>query len=385
MKYQSFSTVAINSYRAGFEIGDALKPLQPEVILLFLSFNHAESYGDLYEGIRDALGAVIPLVFGCTGDGIYETRNVQHHGACALGMTSGGMVQWTAAKSSPVHADSFTAARNCAHEALSTLGGEATFAMVLADGLQSDGSRLVAGFQSVLSIPFMGGLAADNRAFGQTFVFLNHEALEDTAAVLLGKGPVPFWMNAASGWTHVGIPGTVDKCRGNVIERISGRTAYDFIRAQLGMNPSMVERGIIPLATRQAANGDSPALRSVLHFNPVTGFATMIGSIEEGAEVRVCMGDRNKVIGGVQEALAAVNQVPFEAQAMILVSCAGRKWIMGDEGADEVDKAFALLGRRLPMIGFPSFGEISPYRRPDGSYTPGFFHNVTLGVCLLGE
>jgi hypothetical protein len=44
----------------------------------------------------------------------------------------------------------------------------------------------------------------------------------------------------------------------------------------------------------------------------------------------------------------------------------------------------AAIGRRIPLIGLPSFGEIGPFRNEAGEYTPTFFHNVTFVVCLFG-
>lgn len=386
MKYQSVSSLNTDAYRAGNEIGVRLKPLIPEVVLVFLSYNYIEEYSELYQGIKDGLADVSPIVFGCTGDGIYETENVAHHGVCALGMTSEGTVRWQTAMHTGVGQDSFDAARRCAADALSMIGGRASFAMVLADGILSDGSRLVEGFQSVLSIPFIGGLAGDNRKFGQTFVFLNERACDDAVAILLGDGRVPFWMNAASGWIPVGEAGVVERCRGNVIERISGVTAYNFIRAQLGKCPTSADMGNLPLATCQkGAGADKVALRSVMHFNTLTGASTMIGSIEKGSVVRACTATHHDILSGVDQAFQGVDQAPFVPKAMLMVSCAGRKWMLEDPGIEEVTRAFGVLGNRIPMIGFPSFGEIAPFRLADGSYTPSYFHNVTLGLCLLGE
>ena len=386
MKYRSCSSLNTDTYRAGFEVGDNLKSLHPEVIILFLSINYSESFPDLYDGLKDGLEGAIPLIFGCTGDGIYETENVQHYGITALGLDSGGQTQWTVATATGVSTDSYQAARACATQALSQLQESPTFAFVLADGIQSDGTRLVAGFKSVLPIPFFGGLAGDNRKFGQSFVLINDHVMEDAAAILLGTGRINFRMNAASGWTPVGDEGVVEVCRGNVVERISGMTAYSFMCAQLGKSPGVTDVGIIPLSTAQKDDDKNyPSLRSVFHFNPVTGFITLVGSIEEGATVKVCAATHSEVLNGVDSALGSMGRTPFVPKAALVVSCAGRKWVLGSGGGQEVEKLFSNLGAKLPMIGFPSFGEISPFVRPDGRYTPSFFHNVTFSLCLFGE
>ena len=73
----------------------------------------------------------------------------------------------------------------------------------------------------------------------------------------------------------------------------------------------------------------------------------------------------------------------FTPSAAIIISCAGRKWLLADRGDHELSAFFKHLGYTIPLIGFPSFGEISPFRYEDGTYTTVSFHNVTFVVCLL--
>ena len=385
MKCQSVSSTNTDAYRAGSEVGEGLGALCPEVILLFVSPNYRPEFSDLLEGLRDGLGMAVPIVFGCTGDGIYETRTVAHHGVSALALNSGGCVKWTVATARGVAADSFAATQTCARRALATLDGKADFAFVVADGIKADGSRVVDGLRSVLDIPFLGGLAADDRKFAGTFVLAGDEVMEDAVAILLASGNLRVWMNAASGWTPIGKAGTVEACHGNVIERISGLTANEFMREQLGKSPGEVDIGLVPLATSSPGAEDHLALRAPLSFDSQTGAVTVVGSIERGASVRVCTATRAEVIAGVDQALQDAPRQGFKAVAALIVSCAGRKWVMGNHGHEEVERVFAALGRRLPMAGFPSFGEIAPFRKADGSYTPTCFHNVTFTLCLIGE
>lgn len=68
----------------------------------------------------------------------------------------------------------------------------------------------------------------------------------------------------------------------------------------------------------------------------------------------------------------------------MVISCAGRKWLLEDRANEEVEQVLATLGQRIPLVGFPSFGEISPFRKPDGTYSDTFFHNVTFVICAIG-
>lgn len=96
MRCHSISTVTTGGYRAGSELGEGLRALAPEVILLFASINYQNQFADIFDGLNDALGKAA-LIFGGTSGGIYETERVTHHGLCALGLNSDGAVQWTVA------------------------------------------------------------------------------------------------------------------------------------------------------------------------------------------------------------------------------------------------------------------------------------------------
>jgi hypothetical protein len=115
----------------------------------------------------------------------------------------------------------------------------------------------------------------------------------------------------------------------------------------------------------------------------VSGAITLFGSIDEGALVRICIATREDVIKGVKKAIETMGR-GFTPSAAIVISCAGRKWILQDCGKAEVRQILETLGMRVPLAGFPSFGEISPFHEPQGAYSPTFFHNETFVICLLG-
>src|ERR1041385_5020413 len=52
MRCQSTSTITTDGYRAGSEIGEALRALGPEVIFLFASVTYAEQFQDVFDGLN---------------------------------------------------------------------------------------------------------------------------------------------------------------------------------------------------------------------------------------------------------------------------------------------------------------------------------------------
>lgn len=384
MRCKSSSSINPDGYRAGSELGEALRAVAPEVVLLFASITYEGQFPDVFEGLRDGLDSPAALVFGGTSDGIYETERVAHHGICALGLNSDGALRWSTHLERGVRADSFAAARKCAAQVTADLGGEVNFAFAFADGVKADGSRIVAGLATVLATPFVGGLAGDDRKFLKSRIFLNGEVYEDAVGVLAARGPISFIVNSASGWCPVGETGIVEETHGSTVERISGMTPQAFLREQIGKVPGETDLGIVPLATYHAEGNGHYVLRTPSSFDAQTGAATMFGSVEKGAAVRVCTATRDNVLHAVEDAMRMTKRAGFEPCGALVVSCAGRKWLLEEGTAAEVEKVLAAVGRRLPLAGLPSFGEIGPFLDAAGAYTPTFFHNVTIVVCLFG-
>jgi hypothetical protein len=384
MRCKSISTITTDGYRAGNEIGEALVEVSPEVVLLFASITYQRDFPDILDGLYDALENPETIVFGGTSDGIYETDRVAHHGICALGLNSEGKVQWTATVEPGVAVDSYTAARRCAERATRVLGGHIDYAFAVADGVKADGSQIVAGLSSILKIPFMGALAGDDRKFSASWIVVNGEVHEDSVAVLAARGSISYLINSASGWAPMGESGRVEQCCGSVVERISGMSPQAFIREQVGKTPGETDLGMVPLATYDPADDSHFFLRTPSRFDPATGAVTLFGSLEKDASVRVCTATLEDVLNGVEKAMNAAQQAAFQPSAALIVSCAVRNWLLEDRLHEEVDRVLAAVGQRIPLIGLPSFGEIGPFLKEDGTYTATFFHNVTFVICLFG-
>jgi hypothetical protein len=137
---------------------------------------------------------------------------------------------------------------------------------------------------------------------------------------------------------------------------------------------------------RSSSSAEHFFLRTSSQLHAETGAVTTFGSVEQGTVVRVCSASREDVMRGVTDAMQGLtlDSLGFTPSAAIVISCAGRKWLLADRGEKEISALFEHLGYSIPLIGFPSFGEISPFRLGDGAYTTVNFHNVTFVVCLLG-
>jgi hypothetical protein len=65
----------------------------------------------------------------------------------------------------------------------------------------------------------------------------------------------------------------------------------------------------------------------------------------------------------------------------ILVSCIGRKLLLGQRIAEEVETVADILGRDVAISGFYSYGEISPHSATGMCE----LHNQTMTITVLRE
>lgn len=384
MNYKSVSTTLTDPYRAGCEIGDALKDTLPEVILLFASITFEDGFGVFFEGLYDSLETKDVIVFGGTGDGVYETSLTAHYGVCALGISSNGHIRWSVATEPSVGSDSYNSAKRCAITALEQLGENAEWAFVLADGLTADGTGVVAGVSEIISFPFIGGMTGDDRKFTRSRILYNNREIEDGVAILLATSGMPFITHSASGFVPIGNQGIVEDSQGKTIQRISGQTPLTFIKEQVGKPIAEADLGILALATYVDSTTERFIMRASFRFDMLTGAFTTFGSIPTGATIRVSGAGRDQLLHAVKNCVESVMLTGFIPAAAIIISCAGRKWELDSCGEEEVQAIQAAIGHNIPLIGFPSFGEIGPFLKEDGTYTESFFHNATIVICLLG-
>lgn len=382
MNCKSVSSLNINPYEAGLEIGEALHAVQPEAIILFASIHYAD-FSELFDGLYDGLETREVIVIGGTGAGIYETSQVGDVGVCALGFNSSSSVRWSLALEPEIMADSYLAGQRCAQNVVDQAGDGLAFSFVFS-GMGGNGNQLTAGIRSVTDTPCVGGLTGDGTLFHKGVVLVNGRLYEDTIAMLGITGNLSFRVNLASGWCPVGYPGVVEKINGTSIEQISGQPAAEFVSQQMSQQPVEGALDFMTLAAYQNGNEEQFTIRAPYKTDEESGVISYYGSVEPGTPVRVCFATREDVMNGVDEAVEGLPQLDFEPIAGLVISCAVRKFILGSETISEVKRLAPALPASMPLVGMPTFGEIAPHPKADGSYTGTYFHNVTYVLAVFG-
>ena len=68
-------------------------------------------------------------------------------------------------------------------------------------------------------------------------------------------------------------------------------------------------------------------------------------------------------------------------QLTVMVSCVGRKIILDSRTSEEVDAAVNVIGSKVPITGFYSYGGISPF----AIGMPCELHNQTMTITTFAE
>ncbi len=381
MRAQSAQTHQSDPYRAGLELGEALAECAPEVVFLFSSIHYGRD-ADLAEGVSDALDNPLLLIVGNSGDGIYESGGTLDFGATALGINSEGRARWHLASAGNVKADPAAATR-AAWQQLQQYG-PLDWALLLSD-FHADASQIEKVLADEVPIPVVGGLAADDNRMHDSFVYANRQILRDSLAMLGCQGDIAFEIDIGNTLPAVGSPGQIDDVAGAEVRQIDGLSAMDFIERETGKPVLQSDRGIVSLTI---INPDAPSerkLRSIVpDFSTDAGHLGLYGGIETGKTVQVCLATPAQLLQEVDEIAARAARAAFQPKAALIVSCGGRKQMLGPQIGNEITSLTGAFAERLPLAGFPSFGEIAPLKGPAG-YTRNLFHNMTYVLLLLGD
>jgi hypothetical protein len=375
MRAGSVATRQLDPYRAGLELGEGLRALAPEVVFTFSSI-HYDGSPELLEGLHDGVDCS-PVVVGATGDGFYEASLAAAIGASALGLNSGGRARWHAVSARGVTDDVEGALERCIASLVADAGGEEPVLGVLFADFRSDAAKLVEVLGRRLAAPVVGGLAGDEYRMERCHVYAGREALTDGLVLLGATGSLDFTIHVAGDLVPVGRPGVVSAAAGTCVQGIDGLGALGFIARQAGKPLSPADLGIGAFRVASSDDADQTCLRTIRRTDPEDGSVTLFGAVQPGQSIQFCQASPEVIVRDVREISARLGVAAERPAAGLVISCAGRKHVLGDRDVDrEVTAVREGFGRPFPLAGFPSFGEIAPRRTASG-YTRTLFHNMT--------
>ncbi|MFN8061211.1 MAG: FIST C-terminal domain-containing protein [Vicinamibacterales bacterium] len=257
--------------------------------------------------------------------------------------------------------------------------------VVLSDGLHVNGTALVAGLTTALppEVTLSGGLAADGTHFERTCVVADGDVRE-RHVVALGFYGEAFRSSSASlgGWDPFGPERMITRSNGNVLHELDRQPALELYKRYLGDQAAELPASalLFPLAVR--VGGEAPVVRTILSVDEREGSMTFAGDMPQGAHARLMRANFDRLVdGAVGAAQATTIRARTEPALALLISCVGRKIVLSQRAEEEVEAVRDVLGPRVTLAGFYSYGEISPF-------TPGArceLHNQTMTITAFSE
>lgn len=256
---------------------------------------------------------------------------------------------------------------------------------VLSDGSKVNGSQLVKGLNEGRpeGVLISGGLAGDSDRFEKTVVGLN-EAPVSNKIVAIGFYGHTLKLSHASfgGWESFGLERTVTKSQNNILVEIDNKNALDLYKSYLGKYAEELPSSALLFPLSLKIDEDSaPVVRTILSINEKNNMMIFAGDLPEGSHVRFMKANLDRLIDAANDAANACLQMNPDPKLGIIVSCVGRKMVLGERVAEEVEIVRDVLGENTFLNGFYSYGEISPVK-PFGDCA---LHNQTITITTVNE
>jgi len=360
-----------------------LAALRPQLVLAFGGIACITR-----EGLLPALRAALPqaLLAGCSTAGEIGNEGVSDDQLVltALHFDDPDIRQATTALQAMD--DSFAAGERLGRQLLKP---ELHDVLVLAQGVHINGSALIAGLRSVLpaGVGISGGLAGDAGRFTRTYT-LSNQTIDSAQIVALGFASPRTQLRHSSfhGWKPFGPARQVTRAAGNVLHELDGEPALNVYRRYLGEHArDLPQAGLLfPFEMLGAGREGQGLIRTILGLDEASGSLILAGDIEPDGELRLMHASIESLVNGAE---AAARQVRQEGDAALgdrlalMVTCVGRKLVMGPRVDEEVEAVAEVLGAGCHRAGFYSNGEISPtHAAGDCS-----LHNQTMTITHLVE
>lgn len=256
---------------------------------------------------------------------------------------------------------------------------------ILSEGLKLNGSELVRGInESLEGVSVTGGLAGDGTRFQETFVLCDDVAKEGRIAALGFYGEnLVVSSGCFGGWSEFGVHRVITKSKENVLYEIDGEPALDLYRRYLGeYADELPNSGLrFPLSIKKEGS-DVEVIRTLLGIDEEAKSITFAGDVPVGYSARLMKPDIDKLIDGAGKAASEIKIVNDKPALGLVVSCVGRKIVLGQIIDEELEEVAEVLGASVNLVGFYSYGEIAPFVK---NRLQCELHNQTMTLSVVFE
>lgn len=263
--------------------------------------------------------------------------------------------------------------------------------LVLADGGCVNGAQLATGLTEVIgqTVPVVGGLAGDGARFQTTLTALDGRPItQQVVAIGFYGRALRCGAGAVGGWDAFGPARRITRSEGAVLYELDGEPALDLYERYLGDEAQDLPGSALlyPLRIWSGQRPEVDLVRTVLAIDREAGSMTFAGDLPQGWSAQLMRGHHERLVQGAERAAQRV-AAQFSCgngsrnALALMVSCVGRRLLMEQRTADEVEAVQDVFGTNTHGIGFYSYGELAPHQAPGGCE----LHNQTMTVTLITE
>lgn len=350
----------------------------PQLVICFMAFDQAAS-----PAVFEQLHARFPAaqVAACTTNGEIYNGDVMDGASVAAALRFEATEVKTAFSLVERGGDAREAGRRLAQQLVGD-GLKAVF--LLADAFSFNGSDLVEGVSSALppEVVVSGGMAGDGGALGNaTKAGLNRSPCDGGAVAIGFYGPaVRIRHGVAGGWDELGPSRHITRAEGQIVYELDGEPALDVYERLVG-DAGTNARLRHPFSIKPEADSQQDIVWEVVGIDREGKGIVFIDKVPQGSWGQILRGVDEHLVDGAAEAARRALCEPPQGDALgLVVSCIGRKWVMGQRVGDETE-AVQDQAAGAPTIGFYSYGEVAPHARTGLCA----LHHASVAVTVLSE
>lgn len=353
-------------------------------LVLYVAGRDALESGARHRELRDAFPGAI--VAGCSTGGQIDESDVVDEGVQALKLDFGATRLRLVTERLAGEGES----RDCGRRlGVALAAPDLAGVLLISEGLAVNAGDLVAGLQEGIGagVPIVGGLAGDGPHFRRTLVGAGDEVPMPglVAAIGFAGSAIRFGHGCASGWDAFGPLRSITASEGRVLRELDGEPALDLYERYLGPEAAgLPGTGLLyPLRIWDAEEPRHDVLRTLLGVDRDARSLIFAADLPVGWRAQLMRGRFGGLADGAAVAAAGAGVragAPGDSAAFI-VSCVGRRLMMGQRVEEEVLAARECLPPSMRVLGFYSYGEIAPHPMTGRSE----LHNQTMTVLTLTE
>ncbi|MDR2771478.1 MAG: FIST C-terminal domain-containing protein [Clostridiales Family XIII bacterium] len=248
-------------------------------------------------------------------------------------------------------------------------------------------SRLIDGITAASGedMPIFGALPCDlTPDYHESFVICNGEIFSQAAALLLLYGNVRprfFVENVSRLESMQDLQGVITESDGYLLKRVNDMPFLDYIEA-IGMSPEIMRNvKAFPVPFKVNYNEGTKSLIRILFSVTPKGDAVFAGEMPVGGSLSMQRLDYYSVMDTVESMANALISLR-DVSGVLLYSCVGRNFLLGQKADDEMRRLAELLDGKISYHFCYAGSEICPLEDESGALV-NHSHNYSFVACVF--